>query len=321
MNNEFVLCIESPAVFNEVINDPSKLLKTYMVPRNICDKETSTLHQLVPCMSFFRLNSEEGTTDLVNYVHPILEESEDLPENNVSDVKASGRTSICFTRHITLEEDIVFEKKTESDHLPLDTEEFQTSNEQPEEKEIIQVTSYELSMEQLLETIKNVARREVKDKLNLDIEEDLNAEVGLHNTMVFKGKELNPVNKLHMALSVLVTLSDENFKKIIEESETSEDQIAKVSSIGIRYGTMLSNFNVESSIANVVEELKKERGLDDWSQVVLETLVKGVCQSLINLFDYPTIKKVADVRSEQIKDTVEQRVSELKAQETTGPTE
>lgn len=313
MSKKYALCVNHPDEISDLIDGKVETISLRMVSREICEDPQHKLSQIIPYATFYSVDGEEGKLEILQYERP----TEMSNGEAVSEERLSGMTSVGFGGHIDNEEDISFTERTEVtiDYQVAipgegDDEGFPFGEEPPEpEYETVQEqeVEYTLTLEQLLETIKRTIYREVEEEIGLKMEGEFDDLVVGDNMMFFKGKEPNAVNFVHYAAACLIPVSPERLARIKEEIVVNEDEIKETVLMGINFGQMLANFNLENNINALSKKLREEHSLEDWSRIVVESLLYGLCSHIIRTIDYPTLYHVHKLRVEQIQKHLEEQ--------------
>lgn len=241
------LCIRSYDELRELITDKVKTIKTFMVPRSVCEKHSDTepLKQVIPYVSFTAL-SEEGTLIFLAYNRP----------NGGSEERLHGDTSIGFGGHLDEKEDLVFSVETSEETYPGHV-----------------YPCYEMTKEEFVRTVYNCAARELSEELNDDVFEKLGLTYERINMQVMEDPEPDDVGRVHMCISIMVDMSKEaliGMKEVMLGLQTEETkrEINNLRVFGVHMDS-LAKGDFEQSINGMQQVLVKDHQFERWSLRIL----------------------------------------------------
>lgn len=292
---KFALCVNNPEDIQKAVAGELETIGFTMVDRAICELPENEYHQVIPYVVFYSVHPEEGRVEILQY----LRASKTPEGEDVTEKRLAGSSSVGFGGHIDNEDDIVFTSKS--------------VNKKGE-------VTYELTVDQVVETVSKTGYREVDEELGYNVREVVPYEILPESLLFFKGKEQNDVNKVHLAFGCLVGLEEDQFTLLKESAKPEPSEIEQLGILGINYGDILSSFNVNQEVAKITDELSNNNALEDWSCVMVETITLGLCQRVSLSLDWKSILEAHVSRMEFLKQEYEKEQQEL-LEETVTETE
>lgn len=214
-----------------------------MVPRAICETMSveAPLKQLIPYVTFTALN-DEGVLMFLAYNRP----------TGGTEERLHGDCSIGFGGHPDQLEDLVYAAKTDEEAYPGHV-----------------YTTFTMTKKQLVETIYNVARREVREELVEDLFEKLGIKVDNINMSIMEDPEPDDVGKVHTCISIMVDMPADaliSAKDVLVSLQTEESkrEIMNLRVFGIMMDTLCKG-DLEKSVEGMADTLTKEYQFERWS--------------------------------------------------------
>ncbi len=246
---KIALCVRSNDELKQLIAGEIETIKTFMVPRVICEKqnEEAPLKQLIPDVTFTALY-DEGVAMFLAYNRP----------TGGTEERLHGDCSVGFGGHADEIEDLVFAARGEEEAYPGHI-----------------YPTYTMTRKQLVETIYNVARREVREELVEDLFEKLGIKVENINMAIMEDPEPDDVGKVHTCISIMVDMPPEALiaakSTLVEmQTEKSKREIMNLRVFGIMMDS-LSKGDLEKSVEGMSETLTKDYQFERWSLRIVLT--------------------------------------------------
>ena len=280
---KFALCIDNVEDINKAVNGEVETIKLTMIDRAICEDPVNEKNQVIPYVTFYGVEAETGRVEFLQYQRAVkTTEGEEVGEKRLA-----GMTSVGFGGHIDVEEDISF-----------------TSKEENEEGQVV----YEMTTAQLVETISKTAFREIREEIGVDVQSDMGVEINLDGIIFFKGREQSDVNKVHLCFGCLIPLEISKLNELKEKATIQENEISELGIMGVNFGEIAASFNVKAEIGRLIEELRTNHSLEDWSTIMVETVISGLCQMITMTIGWPELYKahVAKVEEMHLASQVEE---------------
>lgn len=243
------ICIRTNDELKDLIAGKTETIKVFMVPRSICEQlsEEAPLKQLIPYVTFTAMN-DEGVLMFLAYNRP----------KGGTEERLHGDTSIGFGGHPDQVEDLVFATKTEEEAYPGHI-----------------YPTFTMTKEQLVETIYNVARREVREELVEDLFEKLGIEVSNINMSIMEDPEPDDVGKVHTCISITVDMPADALISMKDTLLASQTEESKREVMNLRvFGVMmdsLSKGDLERSVEGMAKTLTEDHQFERWSLRILLT--------------------------------------------------
>lgn len=282
---KFALCVNNPGDIQKAVAGELETIGFTMVDRAICELSENGYHQVIPYVTFYSVNPVEGRVEILQY----LRASKTPEGEDVTEKRLAGSSSVGFGGHIDSEDDITFTSKS--------------VNEKGE-------VTYELTVDQVVETVSKAGYREVDEELGYNVREVVPYEILPESLLFFKGKQENDVNKVHLAFGCLVGLEEDQFALLKESAKPEPSEIEQIGILGVNYGDILASFNVKEEVGRITDELLNKNGLEDWSCVMVETIALGLCQRVSLSLDWKSILEAHISRMEFLKQEYEKEQAE-----------
>lgn len=235
------LCIQAKEFYDKIGNFTKETFNLEMVDREICENPDNNYIQIIPYVIFQYTNVETGVLSFLMYERA----------DSISEDRLKSLSSIGFGGHIDDEEEIEYNTKEDD--------------------------KYVLNAEQLIKTVKNAANREVKEELNIDLNE---YEKYFKGFSVFMGDQSVPVNQVHVAFVLQYVLPEEEIKKL-KEVDFNKEEIKELNFLTINLRNIFEDGLILNLRENLASILNREYNLEPWS---LDSVINITNYFFYNLF-------------------------------------
>lgn len=262
------LCIQAKEFYDKISNFAEETFNLEMVDREICENPDNNYIQIIPYVTFQYVNIESGVISFLMYDRA----------DSINEERLKSLSSIGFGGHIDNEEEIEYNTKEDD--------------------------KYVLNAEQLIKTVKNAANREVKEELNIDLNE---YEKYFKGFSVYMGDQSVPVNQVHVAFVLQYVLPEEEIKKL-KEADFNKEEIKELSFLTINLRNIFEDgliLNLRENLANI---LNRNYNLEPWS---LDMVINITNYAFYNLFTISSYDQFILSVLENIQDQEEAIESQL----------
>lgn len=264
------LCIRDIEDINKATNNPEFKIDTMFVDRDICEKPENGYLQIIPYVTFFNFDLEKGYIKFVQYKRA----------STITEERLSAKTSIGFGGHIDSEDDLAADDVAIEDLVADDV--------------VIEngTTIYKLTINQILKTSVNAAKREIAEELGNDILIKLNLGDALQNFIFFRSTSDSEVNKVHLGLSIPIELTNEQFDLLLKEAIIDPNEIESINYLGVNLNLVLEEFDISNVLKNIASQLSSYHNLEDWSCEVFYIISYDILSNLIKDITYEQLLSV-----------------------------
>lgn len=261
------LCIQNLENFSDLINKKQETIELALVDREVCEKPENLFLQLIPYVSFYTVNEETGLMEFIRYVR----------SNAGSEERLHKMVSIGFGGHIDDEELI----------CSLPANKYQNED----------GTWYlDYTYDNILKVIDATARQELKEELGFDVFEKIGFELTADKVVFAKSNDGDDVSKVHLAASISVKLSQEQFTTVLEACSNMLSlgtESKEVTELG-RFAVYLSEFIETMDITATMNRIKAKISQSDlrvesWTWLVVDYILRQEIQELIGLIKYTNL--------------------------------
>jgi predicted NUDIX family phosphoesterase len=263
------LCISSVDELKNVLENDGTTIRARFYNRSFCEDSANGLLQIIPYICFYAVEEEIGKLHVMQY----------LRHSENGDDRLSGKTSIGFGGHIDLESDLTY-TDIEKDNG---------------------ATSYVMDRGNLINTIYTAGKREVKEELGIDVEND--SILNKDNVIVrfFTGDQSIDVNKVHLAAFMCAKLSMDDFKSILNSAKDTfnKDEIEQIDDLSINIDRVFEEMNLSVSLNNISQQLIESSNLEDWSVIGLQNLIAQSLADIFGAITYSDVYSAVKAKREQ----------------------
>lgn len=275
------LCVQSYDQLSNLVHKQIEHIEAKMVDREICEKPENGHQQLIPYVTFYAVDRDNGKLMFIQYQRKDQGEGEE---------RLSGKTSIGFGGHIDHTDEIVC-------------------------KEVIQAedgtTSYKMDLQDIIDTGYKSATRELKEEVQLDLEA---LDVNIYNgdTAFFMGDLNEEVNRVHLGLSIQVEVTPEKFEEIKAACIINPEEIQKLDVLGVNLDVVIEEMDLTVTLNKITEDLRDNHGLEDWSCRIFNYVARAAIYKILKPITYKDMVAVL-----QAKEAIEsQTTSSLEVDKT-----
>lgn len=244
------LCTKNLDDIVKLVKDEVSSIELSLVPRTVCENPENGYLQLIPYVAFATLDVESGKIKFLQYAR----------SGDINEQRLASKTSIGFGGHIDNLEDIEYTKKNED--------------------------TFTLTKENLFKTLTNTAKREIKEELNIDLD---SLTIETQRDIFFMGDPEEDVNKVHLAYAVVYFVDEKTFDTLVENKEFNKEEVAEISNLTINFGSIVEEFNLDTTLNRLFSSLKNDYLLEDWSARLVAITVDKVTKSLVRPITYSDI--------------------------------
>lgn len=241
------LCVRNLVELQKLISGDVESIETFMVPRSICETHMpdQPMKQLIPYVSFTAMDEGRGTLMFLAYNRPVGGTEERL----------HGDTSIGFGGHMDEVTDLSFSVSTSGEMYPGQS-----------------FPKYNMTREELVTSIYNVARREVTEELGTDLFEQMGLSVENVNMSIMDDPEPDAVGKVHACISIMVDMPAEGLIGLKNALVASEREIQNLRVFGVMMDSV-SKGDLERSMEGLSNALAVGNNFERWSLRIALTRV------------------------------------------------
>ena len=255
------LCFKTLDEVVKLNQDKEHFATPSFISREICEDPANGYLQIIPYISFFNVNIETGKLMVLQYKRP---------DSGEGEMRLAGKTSVGFGGHIDQLEDISSEEIIQDDN---------------------NVTSFKMNIQNLITTCFNCAKREIKEELNIDLEEE-GINVFASETGFFQGSQDEDVGKVHLGFTIQVLVNEEQLEKLKASDKFNPKEIEKLELLGINLDTIIEEFDTSAVLEHISGQFKENGNMEDWSVVVIAIMIKTIINNLKHFFKYSDFKEV-----------------------------
>lgn len=289
---KFALCIKNYDDLQALTQGQVEAIDLSMIDRDICEKAENGWLQVIPYVSMSHLDIQEGRLYLVTYRRPAKGEGE---------ARLQGATSLGFGGHVDMPEDLSFsDSRTEEDGTLV----------------------YTMTPKDLITTIYNTARRELKEELGFDPAEsfDLVEDATQLQCNVIYDPNADDVGKVHLGFSIKLELTSEQMQEFFELAKASEKEVEELSAMYVDVKRFVTSYNAVEMTKALIGELKRDKQIEDWSEKVIVQHLSAVIDIFQRNLPYEVmVQGVHDEIDRRIQEDSEKALAaedvELKSQE------
>lgn len=252
------LCINTIEDLIALIKGENETIDTRFVDRKICEDVSMGYLQIIPYVTFYTTDVEEGKLHIVQY----------LRAAGINEDRLLSKTSIGFGGHIDSEDDM-----EGGIRVPMED-----GN-----------NMYVLTKNELLGSIFKAAERELQEELSLNVKDVFGidyTEADARNVVFFTGSPEEEVNRVHLGAAILFKLTNEQFEKFFEVISVNKDEIELVSRMTINLASIIEDMNSTVIIESIKNELRSKNNTEDWSLQVLELIIKTEINDIMAPINY-----------------------------------
>ena len=269
---KMALCVNKIEDIIELLKEENKTIDSYLVSREICEKPENQFLQIIPYVTFYNVDKENGKLNIVQYIRA----------SKGNEDRLYAKTSIGFGGHIDNLTDINF-----SERFALDDGS----------------SHFVMNKSELFSTIFNTANREIKEELGEELLNKLNIRYYISDTAFFTGDMSEEVNKVHLGVSIPVELSKEQYKLFFDTIKINKEEIDKIDSMTVNLKNIIEEMNIDTVLNSVQNELKNQNNMEDWSLRVFDYVTRKV---IYNILKDVTYEDLITVSKEKEKNVVAQ---------------
>jgi len=244
-------------------NVPS--IEAKMVSRDVCENPENGYQQLIPYVTIYAVEPEEGKLMFIQYQRADIGEGDD---------RLQGKTSIGFGGHIDSDEDISAQETI------IDED---------------GITSYKMTLQDIIDTGFKCAVREIKEELDIDLF-DFGVNVYNGETAFFLGDLSEEVNTVHLGFSIQIETTPEKFEEIKAASKFNEDEIKKIETFGVNLNVIVEEMDITNTTNRIIHSLKNEYNLEDWSCRIFGFILRNVINKLLHSVTYKDMIYIANLK-------------------------
>lgn len=294
------LCVTSITDIQKAINkalskeEGFNQIKTKLVDREICEKEDSGLQQIIPYVVFFSVNVISGKILFAQYVRSVKGDESRL----------HAKTSIGFGGHI--------------DHN--DTLRYSSTSVEENGDSV-----YTMTISDLIDTCIAAGTREVIEELGVNMFDKLAVKVNPNAIHFFTSASENPVDKLHIAALIPVSLSPLDFENFFTEAKPNPEEIEKLDTLSIDLKSIIEDYDLKLSLSNIVKQAEEKCNLETWSLCSIYTLLETTVRDITSYVPYEDFIKIAmenyekkRVEEQKKRDEEQSKVSDAVPKEPLG---
>lgn len=268
------LCVKNFDEISTLVSGNSEHVETHMVDRDICENPENGYLQLIPYVTFYSVNIEEGKLAILQYKRPDTTEGEE---------RLAGKTSIGFGGHVDSDEDIVSEETI--------------TNEDGS-------TSYKMTLQNLIDTLGNAAKREVQEELEIDLTDYFDLANTKQESAFFSGNPAEEVNQVHLGFSTQVKITEEEYNKLKESYKFREEEIEQIDTLGIRLNNIIESMDISRVINHITQDLMEKHSLEDWSGKIFNYIAIKEINNILTEVTYEDLVDIIKAKKIVWKNTV-----------------
>lgn len=238
------LCINSFEEISALVRGEAETIDSCLVTRDICEKPENKFLQIIPYVTFFTAVPAEGKVIFLQYKRPDKGEGEE---------RLAGKTSIGFGGHIDQDAEIKFQ----SSNVAEDT-----------------TIHYVMTKQDLIETCLACAKREVTEELGSDILGALGVQLDFNESAFFTGDMRDPVNQVHLGLSLPVKLTNEQFAKLMAIAKVNPEEIEVMDKMTANIRHIVEEMDVSATNGKIMQQLVQQHNVEDWSVRVFDFIIR-----------------------------------------------
>jgi predicted NUDIX family phosphoesterase len=255
------LCVNSYDELSNLVHKNLEHVEAKLVDREICENPENGHQQLIPYVTLFAVNPEEGKLMFIQYQRK---------SEGEGDERLAGKTSIGFGGHIDCVEDIVCSETI--------------TNEDGS-------TSFKMSLQDIIDTGYKCAKRELQEELQLNLDE-LAVNISHGNTAFFTGDMSEEVNRVHLGLSIQVELDPTKFEEVKAACIINLDEIEQLDTLGVNLDIIIEEMDLTVTINKITGDLAENHGLEDWSCRIFNYIVRNVTHKLLEQVTYQDLMSI-----------------------------
>jgi len=255
------LCVNKIEEIGALINKETETIDCYFVDREICEDPNNYFLQIIPYVTFFTVNQEEGKIKFVQYLRAAVGDEDRL----------LSKTSIGFGGHI--------DQITDIDSKEVIVQEDTTEQ-------------FVMTLENLTNTLFKSAKRELQEELGVAITNVLDTEFIFNDCAFFLGDQSDDVNKVHVGFSIPVKLTEEQFETFFNSVNINKEEIDTIDRLNLNIRNIIEEMDVTVTLAKINNELKHKFNIEDWSCKVFEYITRKEIGHLLKDVTYDDISKI-----------------------------
>ena len=269
---KMALCVNKIEDIVALLKEENKTIDTYLVDREICEKPENQFLQIIPYVTFYNVDKENGKLNIIQYIRA----------SKGNEDRLYAKTSIGFGGHIDNLMDI-----SSSECCTLEDG----------------ATHFVMNKSELFATIFETANREIKEELGEELLNKLNIKFNIFDTAFFTGDMSEEVNKVHLGVSIPVELPEEQYKLFFDTIKINTEEIDKIDSMVVNLKNIIEEMNIDTVLNSVQNELKVKNNMEDWSLRVFDYITRKV---IYNILKDVTYEDLITVSKEKEKNVVAQ---------------
>jgi predicted NUDIX family phosphoesterase len=259
------LCVASFEELNTLVTNKDSQVEAKMFTLEDGALPEGGLQQIVPYVSFFAVDVEEGKLMVIQYQHNSEGEGEE---------RVSGKTSIGFSGSIK-EEDIVTGMTTQEDDG---------------------TKSYAMSLQNLVETGVKAAGREIKEQLGVDLD-GMNVAASKAESAFFTGDMSDEYSQSSIGLSIQVQVTPEKFLELKNAFVIKPEQIEQLDVLGVNLPAIVEEMDVTRTLNLIIDDLREKHGLEDWSCRIFNYITRKVIDSILRSVTYKDLIAIVQTKA------------------------